>query len=86
MNDIQSHRYFSPLNAGQIRDLAAALRDVFGSNIPREQFNDKRLMILEDVPGYESGGVSSADGDSMGRLRCDVPSSSSLTNYQERPC
>ncbi|MFM0302701.1 hypothetical protein PQQ99_21505 [Paraburkholderia sediminicola] len=60
MNDIQSHRDFFPLTAGQIRELTAALRDVFGSNISREQFNDRLLMFLEDVPGYESGEASSA--------------------------
>ncbi|MGF6768640.1 hypothetical protein P3T18_001110 [Paraburkholderia sp. GAS199] len=60
MNDIQPHGDFLPLSAGQIHDLAAAIRDVFGSNISREQFNDKLLLFLEDVPGYESGGASSA--------------------------
>ncbi|MFM0437576.1 hypothetical protein PQQ84_13990 [Paraburkholderia strydomiana] len=60
MNDIQSHSDFPPLTSDQIRDLAAALRDVFGSHLSREQFNDKLLMFLEDVPGYESGGASSS--------------------------
>lgn len=60
MNDTQFHGDFSPLTAGQVQDLAAALRDVFGSNLSREQFNDKLLMFLEDVPGYESGEASSA--------------------------
>lgn len=60
MNDTQRHGDFSPLSASQVRDLAAALRDVFGSNLSRKQFNDKLLMFLEDVPGYESGEASSA--------------------------
>jgi hypothetical protein len=60
MNDTQCHGDFPPLTADQIRDLAAALRDVFGSNLSGEHFNDKLLMFLEDVPGYESGEASSA--------------------------
>ncbi|MFM0034380.1 hypothetical protein [Paraburkholderia strydomiana] len=60
MNDTPSHGDFSPLTAGQIRDLAVALRDVFGSKLSRKQFNDMLLMFLEDVPGYESGEASSA--------------------------
>ncbi|WP_186448568.1 hypothetical protein [Burkholderia sp. MSMB617WGS] len=56
MSDIQSQRDFAPLADSQIRDLAVALRDVFGSNLSREQFNDTLLMFLEGVPGYESGG------------------------------
>lgn len=60
MSNIQSHGDFLPLTADQIHDLAVALRDVFGSNLSREQFNDRLLMFLEDVPGYESGEASSA--------------------------
>jgi hypothetical protein len=60
MNVIQSHGDFLPLTADQIRDSVAALRDVFGGNLSSEQFNDKLLMFLEDVPGYESGGASSS--------------------------
>jgi hypothetical protein len=60
MSDIQSQRDFAPLTDGQIRDLAVALRDVFGSKLPRKQFNDRLLMFLEHVPGYESGEASSA--------------------------
>jgi hypothetical protein len=60
MDDTEHYSDFSPLTASQIRDLAAALRDVFGSNLSREQFNDKLLMFLEDVPGYEADGASSS--------------------------
>ncbi|WP_025601319.1 hypothetical protein [Burkholderia sp. WSM2230] len=59
MNDIQFHRDFAPLTDGQIRDLVATLRDVFGSNLSREQFNGKLMTFLEDVPGYESEEASS---------------------------
>lgn len=59
MNDTRYQKNFPPLTSAQMRELVAALRDVFGSNLSREQFNDKLLMFLEDVPGYESGGASS---------------------------
>ncbi|MBB5542155.1 hypothetical protein A8H39_17495 [Paraburkholderia fungorum] len=60
MNDINSRGGLPPLTTDQICDLAAALRDVFGSNLSRAQFTVKLLMFLEDVPGYESGEASSA--------------------------
>ncbi|MFT4064866.1 hypothetical protein [Paraburkholderia sp.] len=61
MNDTPPyHGDLPPLTADQIRELVAALRDVFESNLSREQFDDKLLMSLEDVPGYESGEASSS--------------------------
>jgi hypothetical protein len=60
MNDTRYQGDLPPLTADQICDLAAALRDVFGSNLSRAQFADRLLMFLEDVPGYESGEASSA--------------------------
>jgi hypothetical protein len=60
MSDIQSHGDFPPLTATQIRELVAVIRDVFESDLSCEQFNDKLLMFLEDVPGYESGDASSS--------------------------
>ncbi|CAE6806115.1 hypothetical protein R69619_05437 [Paraburkholderia nemoris] len=60
MDDTRQPNHFSPLTADQVRDLAAAIRDVFGRNLSREHFNDKLLMFLEDVPGYECGQASSA--------------------------
>ena len=60
MDDTKHDSDFPPLTASQIRELAAALRDVFGSKLSREQFADKLLMFLEDVPGCESGGASSS--------------------------
>jgi hypothetical protein len=60
MDDTQHPNNCPPLTTDQIRDLAVAARDVFGSNLSREQFNDKLLMFFEDVPGYESGGASSS--------------------------
>jgi len=60
MDDTKHHSDFPPLTIEQIRDLATALREVFGSNLSRTQFADKLLMFLEDVPGYESGDASSS--------------------------
>ncbi len=57
MNDTRYQGDLPPLTADQIRDLAIAARDVFGSNLSRAQFADRLLMFLEDVPGYESGGA-----------------------------
>ena len=55
MDDTQHPGDFPPLTIEQIRDLAALIREVFGSDLTRETFADKLLMFLEDVPGYESG-------------------------------
>ena len=55
MNDIRHPSTFPPLTTEQIRELAASIREIFGSNLSRESFADKLLMFLEDVPGYESG-------------------------------
>ncbi|NRO98177.1 hypothetical protein GWC77_19815 [Paraburkholderia sp. NMBU_R16] len=53
MDDTQYPASFSPLTIEQTRELAAAIREVFGGNLSRESFADKLLMFLEDVPGYE---------------------------------
>lgn len=55
MDDTQHPASFPPLTIEQIRELAAAIRDVFGGNLSRESFSDKLFKFLEDVPGYESG-------------------------------
>ena len=57
MNDARHSSNFPPLTAEQICDLAASIREVFGSDLPRESFTDKLLMFLEDVPGYETGRI-----------------------------
>lgn len=58
MDDTRHCNDFPPLTFDQIRDLAVAARDVFGSNLSRAQFADRLAMFLEDVPGYESGEVA----------------------------
>lgn len=55
MNDTQRRNNFPPLTIEQIRELAVAIREVFGSNFSRTEFADKLLLFLDDVPGYESG-------------------------------
>lgn len=55
MDDTQHPASFPPLTIEPIRELAAAIRDVFGGNLSRESFSDKLLMFLKAVPGYESG-------------------------------
>ncbi|WP_322015527.1 hypothetical protein [Paraburkholderia sp. J12] len=60
MDDTQHHDDFPPLTIEQIRELAEAIREVFGGNLPRTEFADKLMMFLEDVPGYESCEVAAA--------------------------
>ncbi|WP_454806376.1 hypothetical protein [Paraburkholderia fungorum] len=60
MDDAKHDSDFPPLTVSQTRELAAALRDVFGSDLSRAQFADKLRMFLEDVPGYESGEASAS--------------------------
>lgn len=55
MDDTEHPNDFPPLTIEQIRELAAAIREVFGSDLSRTEFTDKLLMFLEDLPGYESG-------------------------------
>ncbi len=55
MDDNQHPTNFPPLTIEQIRELIAAIRQVFGRELSPESFADKLLMFLEDVPGYESG-------------------------------
>jgi len=57
MDDTRHPASFPPLTIEQIRELAAAIREVFGGNLSRESFADKLLMFLEDVPGYETGRI-----------------------------
>ncbi|AJK45301.1 hypothetical protein [Burkholderia plantarii] len=60
MDDTQHYDHFPRLTIDQIRDLAEAIREIFGGNLSRADFSDKLMMFLEDVPGYESGEVAAA--------------------------
>jgi len=64
MDDIEHPDNFPPLTIEQIRELAAAIRDVFGSNLPRMDFTDKLLLFLEDVAGYETDAAGTSLIDS----------------------
>lgn len=57
MNSIRHRNDVPPLTNEQIRDLAAAVRTDFDGNLSRTAFAENLAMLLEDVPGYESGEV-----------------------------
>jgi hypothetical protein len=48
------------LTNDQIRELAVAIQEDFGVKLSRTNFCDKLLLMLEDVPGCESGAVATA--------------------------
>lgn len=54
MDDIRQPNDFPPLTIDQIRDLAVAVREEFGSGLSRADFIESLLMLLEDVPGSEA--------------------------------
>lgn len=64
MDDTRHPNNFPPLTIEQIRELAHAIREVFGSNLPRMDFTDKLLLFLEDAPGYETDAVGTSLIDS----------------------
>ncbi|MEK2600907.1 hypothetical protein [Burkholderia arboris] len=53
MNDTQRLNNFPPLTNEQICDLATAVRGDFGGDLSREDFTEKLLLLLEDIPGFE---------------------------------
>ncbi|ARK53202.1 hypothetical protein BOC36_08700 [Burkholderia pseudomallei] len=57
MDDIKHPYDFPPLTIDQMRDLAAAVCDDFGSGLSRAIFTEELLIFLEDVPGFEAGQV-----------------------------
>ncbi|MCW5141615.1 hypothetical protein B7L29_001670 [Burkholderia cenocepacia] len=57
MDDIKHPNDFAPLTIEQICELAAAVCDDFGGDLPRAAFTEKLLLLLEDVPGFEAGDV-----------------------------
>ncbi|KVP99085.1 hypothetical protein BGV67_05765 [Burkholderia ubonensis] len=48
---------FPPLTINQIRDLAAAVREDFQCGLSQAYFTESLLMLLEDIPGFETGEV-----------------------------
>ncbi|MFD1555411.1 hypothetical protein ACFSHT_07170 [Paraburkholderia silviterrae] len=60
MDDSQHRNIFPPLTSEQIRELATAVRDDFGPSLSRAIFIDHLLMLLEDVPGFEAGGITTS--------------------------
>jgi hypothetical protein len=49
MDDAQHDDDFPQLTIEQIRELAVAIREVFGGNLSRESFADK-LMVVTETP------------------------------------
>jgi hypothetical protein len=49
IDDTKHYNDFPPPAADEIRDLAVAARDVFGSSLSRARFADRLLMFLADV-------------------------------------
>ncbi|HHX4054601.1 MAG: hypothetical protein ACN6QT_33630 [Burkholderia contaminans] len=56
MDESQYPNNFRTLTNEQVCDLAAAVREDFGGNLPRADFAESLLLLLEDVPGFEMGG------------------------------
>ncbi|WP_175844520.1 MULTISPECIES: hypothetical protein [Burkholderia] len=57
MDDIQRPNDFPTLTNEQICELAAAVCDDFGGDLPRAAFTETLRLLLEDVPGFEAGKV-----------------------------
>ncbi|MBY4674922.1 hypothetical protein K6W12_30295 [Burkholderia multivorans] len=57
MDDIQHANDFPTLTNEQICELAAAVCDDFGGDLPRAAFTETLRLLLEDVPGFEAGQV-----------------------------
>lgn len=60
MDDSQHCNNFPPLTSEQIRELATAVRDDFGPRLSKAIFIDHLLMLLEDVPGFEAGSITTS--------------------------
>ncbi|TGN94562.1 hypothetical protein [Burkholderia sp. USMB20] len=58
MDDIQRPDDFPPLTIEQIRELAMAVREDFDSDLSRADFTENLLMLLEDIPGFETDQVN----------------------------
>lgn len=57
MDDIKHRNEFRQLTIEQFHELSAAVREDFGSELPRADFTECLLALLEDVPGFEVGEV-----------------------------
>ncbi|AIS95519.1 hypothetical protein BTHA_1282 [Burkholderia thailandensis MSMB59] len=73
MNDTQLHKDCPSLTIAQIRDLVAFVRDSFEVNLSRTRFIDRLLMLLEDVPGYETDDVPATLIESVWVMYSDRP-------------
>ncbi|MCA8420870.1 hypothetical protein LGN05_28050 [Burkholderia cenocepacia] len=55
MDNIQHHNDLLKLTIEQFHELSAAVREDFGGELPRTDFTECLLALLEDVPGFEGG-------------------------------
>ncbi|WP_342303223.1 hypothetical protein AAFM49_11675 [Burkholderia pseudomallei] len=75
MNDTKQTDDLSSLNADQIHELVEAVREDFGLDLSRADFIDSLLMLLEDVPGFESGDIPMSLLESVWTAYCDTAKS-----------
>lgn len=57
MDDTQHHDDFPPLTIDEIQELVESIQDAFGNDFSRAVFTNHLLVLLEDVPGYETGDI-----------------------------
>ncbi|WP_322090158.1 hypothetical protein [Burkholderia cenocepacia] len=57
MDESQYPNDLPTLTNEQICELAAAVCDDFGGDLPRAAFMEKLRLLLEDVPGFEVGEI-----------------------------
>ncbi|WP_080406057.1 MULTISPECIES: hypothetical protein [Burkholderia cepacia complex] len=57
MNEIKRPDDLSSLNADQIHELAAVVREDCGDGLVQTTFTECLLLLLEDVSGFEAGEI-----------------------------
>ncbi|MDI9700132.1 hypothetical protein QM312_29760 [Burkholderia cenocepacia] len=60
MNTIRHSDEFPPLTIEQIHELSTAVRETFDGKLSRAAFTASLLLLLEDVPGFEVGEISTS--------------------------
>ncbi|WLE58285.1 hypothetical protein GIY62_14215 [Burkholderia plantarii] len=73
MDESQYPNNFPTLTNEQICELAAAVCDDFGGDLPRAAFMEKLRLLLEDVPGFDVGDVDARSIESAWAMYSDLP-------------
>lgn len=60
MDDTKHPNDFSPLTIEQIHELSMAVRETFDGKLSRAAFTASLLLLIEDVPGFEVGEISTS--------------------------